>query len=72
MTKQQEIREGLFTICLHSDLRDCCGGHVGWIDGFMDEILNYLHSQGVVIYVGHPCRSYDDEILEPLIDEDKS
>jgi len=73
MNKRDEIREGLKKIAY----RYTCTIEA---DEFLtDEILNYLHSQGVVI--GVPCASYYPTLkladaityytTEPLIDEDK-
>ena len=38
------LREELIQLCLKSDLRDSAGGHVGWIDGFLDQILTKVAS----------------------------
>jgi len=44
MTKQEEIREGIFKICFPS-ANYKQGGH----GELIDKLLDYLHSQGVVI-----------------------
>ncbi len=48
MTKQEEIREGIANYLKN---KDSCHIDWDWEYGFADEILAYLHSQGVVIKV---------------------
>jgi hypothetical protein len=74
MTKQEEIRKGLYEL-----LRD----HVGasWFSYVGDEVIKYLHSQGVVIQTGEVEHEIYDGVLhynretfpviEPLIEGEK-
>lgn len=39
-TPDPELREKLFDLFMKSDLRDSRGGHVAWINGIIDQILD--------------------------------
>lgn len=77
MTKQEMIREGIAErLYRRASLPSV---NIPWneLTPFTKDIwlhqadseMEWLHSQGLVIYVGSlDCRDYEDDILEPLIE----
>jgi len=69
MTKQQEIREGIERtldelLFSPSESKD---GYTYKLAGCIDNLLKYLHSQGVVILVQYEAHTFKHD---PLIEED--
>ena len=69
MTKQEEIREGIRTAILENTQVNRHRGVVFKVNG-LNNVLQYLHSQGVVIKVEYwlPTRDGMTCTIEPLIE----